>query len=441
MGKLFYSNLLLFIVLTSNSLQATPAIIPMPNKIQAKEGSFLYPKGFDLKIIRGDDVTKQIFKLLTDSVKNRKINVVPFSNTAISLNLLATSKNDTPTDAYTLSINPNNININANSNAGLFYGVQSLLQLLRADSTKNLSCMEISDSPVFAYRGMHLDVAHQFFDISIIKKYIDVMSALKLNQFIWQIAENTNWRIALKSHPSFTNKTSNYTTEQVKEIIKYAQDRFINVIPAIRFSTPITDTTYNNKALADEICNLFPSTFIQISSNNPTDSLSYFLKQKNKKIIAIDKKTNNKDILLSYKNSKTGWSDAKKGETVIMAPRQYCSLDYYQDWDDEKQAFEMTLLPLNVAYSFRPEGKIKDTATIKHIIGAQAFLYTTYIKNEAALNYQAFPRLLALAECFWTANQNKNFKDFEVRLKTLKNYFYKEIDLPKIDMVRIKPKQ
>ena len=82
-----------------------------------------------------------------------------------------------------------------------------------------------------------------------------------------------------------------------------------------------------------------------------------------------------------------------------MAAGQYCSLDYYQDWDDEKQAFEMTLLPLNVAYSFRPEGKIKDTATIKHKVHKR-FLHHLHKNRGLHWNYQAFPRLLALAECF-----------------------------------------
>lgn len=124
-----------------------------------------------------------------------------------------------------------------------------------------------------------------------------------------------------------------------------------------------------------------------------------------------------------------------------MSPRNLTSLDFYQDWDDEKKALYMSYLPLDKTYSFNPISKISDAKILAHIIGAQACVPTMYIKNARELEYLVFPRLMALAECMWTKKTNKKFGDFEKRLKRQRNYFYKEKDEPKIDMVRIKPKK
>jgi hexosaminidase len=435
---LFY----LFILLIPFNSIAGYSIIPMPNAIETKEGVFSYSNGFDIKITRGDDATKRIQKLLSDSVIAKKIPIVPYAKTTITLNLLApATAGDIFAENYTLSITPNAITITSKGNAGLYYGVQSLLQIFRNNSTKQISCAEIKDTPTYSFRGFQLDVVHHFFDISVVKKYLDIMSKLKMNQFHWQLTNNEKNSIILKNNITKTDTASSYTTEQAKDIVKYAQERFINVIPEIYFPYATSDSMLvKNKLLADEITAIFPGTFLQIGNAITDDSTLAYLQRKNKKVIGNDKLITANEILLSYKSEKNGLSAATKNTTVIMATRQYCSLDYYQDWVDEKMEFSMTLLPLSKAYSFNPAGKIKDSSVLKHILGGQACLFTTYIKNEDALDYQALPRMLALAECFWTTKSNKNFKDFEQRLKVLKDYFYKEKDIY-IDLVRIRPKK
>lgn len=431
---------LLFLLFFKLSLLAGLPLIPKPNTNQPKDGVFSYAKGFDIKVIRGDDATKRIQKQLTDFVKDRKIPVIQFAPAAVTLNLVQAGNSDLPTEGYTLSITPTSIAITSPGNAGLFYGVQSLMQLLYADTTKSIGCTEIKDVPAFSFRGMHLDVTHRFFSVVVIKRYLDAMAKLKLNQFHWQLTNAEKWSLEIKSNPSLTDKADFYSQEQVKEIVRYAQERFINVIPEINL--PATADSYlTNKQLIDEVCALFPGMYIQIGNSFCDDSTLTYLQQKKKKLIGYDKLITPTETVLSYKSSKTGLSLAGKGTDVIMATRQYCSLDYYQDWDDEKKSFSMTYLPLDKAYTFNPSGKIKDTATLKHILGGQACVFSDFIKNEEMLDYQVFPRLLALAECYWTSSNNKNFNDFEKRAKSLKNYFFKEKEQPKIDLVRIKPKK
>lgn len=160
---------------------------------------------------------------------------------------------------YTLTVNPQSIKISGNSPQAVFYGIQSLIQLLPVEknTSKSLSipALEIIDYPRFAYRGMHLDVSRHFFDIAFVKKYIDYLALHKLNNFHWHLTDDQGWRIEIKKHPKLTPigawrngtiiglfpGTGNdglkyggyYTQQEIKEVIKYAADRYINIIPEI----------------------------------------------------------------------------------------------------------------------------------------------------------------------------------------------------------------
>ena len=179
------------------------------------------------------------------------------SNNSIIFNYDDSIKND---EGYVLNISKNKIEINAKTSSGAFYGVQSLLQLLPI-STDNqqiaIQCIQINDAPRFVYRGMHLDVARHFYSVDFIKTYLDVMAMLKLNTFHWHLTDDQGWRIEIKKYPklqeiaAFRNETlighySNqphqfdgktyggfYTQEEIKEIVAYASERQITVIPEI----------------------------------------------------------------------------------------------------------------------------------------------------------------------------------------------------------------
>lgn len=164
-------------------------------------------------------------------------------------------------DEYNLEVKANDINIGGVSNEALFYGIQTLLQLLPpekpADGNINFEIpqLAIKDYPRFQYRGMHLDVGRHFFDVDFVKKYIDFLAYQKYNTFHWHLTEDQGWRIQIKKYPRLTSVggfrngtiighypgTGNddtreggfYTQDQIKEIVKYAKDRYITIIPEI----------------------------------------------------------------------------------------------------------------------------------------------------------------------------------------------------------------
>lgn len=427
---------LLFIILFfCVNIFAQINIIPKPNNIKINDGICSLKKGVNFKIIRGDEPTRNIQKQVNDFLSRRNIPIITSANTTVlSINLLQNKAGDTIiNDAYTLSITNNNIAIVSRTNAGLFYGLQSLYQLIESDTTNVVPCVEIKDEPAYAYRGFELDVCQHFFGVDVIKKYIDAISKLKMNQFILKLADEKAWRLEIKNNSKLLatdtendseNQYQFYKQDDIKQIIQFAKERFVNIIPEINFGQIITseDTTFQyKKNIIDEIFTLFPSKYLNVDESIfITQEVEDYLKASGKIIISKDDILFKNSIMLSFKNTKNGSTAASSGNDVIMAPHNLCSLDNYQDWDDSKLSKSMLFLPLDKIYKFDPIAKIKDSKTKAHIIGAQANVNTKFMTNEGKLIRQVYPRIFALAECFWTNNKNKkHYKDFSIRLEKI----------------------
>lgn len=445
MAKSLFTSIV-FLCLMNISGFAQVNIIPKPNEIKTAEGKCNYKKGISIKILRGDESTKLIQKHLTDFLSENKITVSNTATTVVSINLQQTKPTDSVNlEAYTLNITANNIAITSYGNAGLFYGLQSLFQLIKSDSNKILPCMEIKDQPAFGYRGFQLDASQQYFKSEVIKKYIDAIASLKINHFVWKLADEKNWRIEIKKYPDLykiedAEQIDYYTQDDMKQIVQYAAERFVTVIPEINFAliSETEDTTFQyKKNIVDEILALFPSKYFHV--NNPifvNDAVVDYLKANHKKIISQDLTLSENTILQSYKNANIGIGAANTGFPVIMSPKNLCSLDNYPNWDDSKLSKSMTFLPIDKVYAFDPIAKIKDAKTQQNILGAQANVDTKFLNNPAKLAYNIYPRIYALAECFWTKKSNKtSFKDFSKRLE---NIGYPGQITGKINMVKFK---
>ncbi len=159
-------------------------------------------------------------------------------------------------EGYFLNVNTQGIEIKAKTERGLFYGLQSLIQLLLNDS-KEIACVTVEDYPRYKYRGLHLDVGRHVFPVSFIKEYIDLLAHYKLNSFHWHLTEDQGWRIEIIKYPKLTsiggyreqsiigrlktppqifdgNKYGGfYTQEEVKEVVAYAASKYVTVIPEI----------------------------------------------------------------------------------------------------------------------------------------------------------------------------------------------------------------
>jgi hexosaminidase len=238
---------------TSNN---TISIIPIPNSVVIKEGNFtINNKTF---IYFNNKESKEIAELFKEfMLVNYNLDLIVGNKMQNSNCIQFISSIQDNKEAYELLVTEKNIIISG-ENAGLFYGYQSLIQLLPiAKQTTNLviPSVEIKDEPRFGYRGMHLDVSRHFFPIEYIKKYIDYIALHKMNTFHWHLTDDQGWRIEIKKYPKLTsvggfrngtivgrypgkgntNKHYGgfYTQVEVKEIVAYAAKRYITVIPEI----------------------------------------------------------------------------------------------------------------------------------------------------------------------------------------------------------------
>ncbi len=162
-----------------------------------------------------------------------------------------------PSGSYEIRVGKDNLVLAASDDAGKFYALQTLFQLFRHEGKDiSIPAVRIKDSPRFSYRGMHLDVSRHFQPVEFIKKFIDQMAQYKFNYFHWHLTDDQGWRIEIKKYPKLTEIGSKrpeshegpysttfkgdgrpvegfYTQEQIKEVVKYAKERYITVIPEI----------------------------------------------------------------------------------------------------------------------------------------------------------------------------------------------------------------
>ncbi len=229
-------------------------IVPIPASVKKLKGEFeLTNKTVIVADKQGEKVAEYFANKMSVPMGN-KLEVVSEApkNNCVILKIDANLK--TGYDAYNLKVSKDKVEISAATDKGLFYGIQTLLQLLppEVESSKKVdnvawlaSCVEINDHARFPYRGMHLDVCRHFVPVENIKKHLDMMAMLKLNKFHWHLTEDQGWRIEIKAFTKLTEIGSKrtecdgtihegfYTQEQVKEIVKYAADLMIDVIPEI----------------------------------------------------------------------------------------------------------------------------------------------------------------------------------------------------------------
>jgi len=232
-------------------------IIPQPSEQITNKGSFILNASTGINYDDAFKISAEFLKSYIEEGSNIKLK----ANNTISF-----IKDDTLADeGYSLEILPNTIEINAKTDQGAFYAVQSLRQLLPVEFENGsyseneiaIPCTSIKDAPEFTYRGMHLDVGRHMFSVDFIKKYIDALAMLKMNTFHWHLTEDQGWRIEIKKYPklqevaAFRNETlighysdqphqfdgktygGFYTQEEIKEVVAYAQNRFVTVIPEI----------------------------------------------------------------------------------------------------------------------------------------------------------------------------------------------------------------
>ena len=412
-------------------------------------------------------------------------------------------------EGYNLEITPENIIIKAKTAAGVFYAVQTIKQIVPVQAYETpidlkslaLPLLTINDAPHFGYRGFMLDCSRHFWDVETIKEMIDILALHKMNRFHWHLTEDQGWRIEIKKYPLLTQIGSNreqtttghnegldgipyggyYTQKQIKEVVKYAQERFITIVPDPWLGCEGEDGNYKTWAywgvskqiacagkestfkfwenVLTEVMDLFPGEYIHIGGDeaprdmwkecpdcqkrikennlkNEAELQSYvnnriekFLNDHGRKMIGWDEilegGVSKGATIMSWRGTEGGIAAAKAGNNAIMTPGSYCYLDYRQTTDRKDELDSNgSYVPLRKTYSFNPYDQLAKNEQ-KYIMGVQGNLWTEYVTTPMQLQYKTLPRLGAIAEIGWSNPDpaTKDVEEFIGRAKELARYY------------------
>lgn len=506
-------------------------IIPLPQEVVlTQEKPFLLNKNVSITYPEGNLLLKRNAEFLSGYIRQATGYTPPVKGLkdgetakhAINLGLDADIANK---EGYVLTTTSEGIQINGQTENGVFYGCQTLRKSIPAEAQGVdilLPAGSIKDEPRFTYRGMHLDVCRHFFPLEFIKEYIDLVALHNMNTFHWHLTDDQGWRIEIKKYPKLTEVGSKrnctvvgkarsgkydnipyggfYTQEQAKEIVKYAQERYITVIPEVDLPGHMlaalaaypdmgcTGGPYkvspdwgifedvlcigneqSMQFLEDvmaEITEIFPSKLVHIGGDEAprtrwakcpkcqarikaeglkTDKqhtaedrlqsycmtrIEKFLNSKGRQIIGWDEILEG-DVapnatVMSWRGTSGGIKAAQMGHDVIMTPNLYCYFDYLQTADSKDEPLGIGgYVPVEKVYSLDPTAALTEEQA-KHILGAQANLWTEYIATTEHAEYMILPRMAALAEVQWTQPEKKDYADFTQRLPRLIKFYQRD---------------
>lgn len=268
MNKFFKSAWILFLstyILACTNMHSKFAegnygIVPLPQEIRLTDGTpFVINSSTQIIYPEGNEHLKRTADFLSGYIKQatgRELLLTTEKPSANFISLATESTGGNP-EGYQLTASNNNITITAPSEAGVFYGIQTLRKAIPAqcgDIDISMPAVSITDYPRFKYRGVHLDVGRHYFAIDSIKQFIDILALSNVNNFHWHLTDDQGWRIEIKKYPKLTEIGSQrketvigrnsgeydgkpyggfYTQDEIREVVAYASDRFINIIPEI----------------------------------------------------------------------------------------------------------------------------------------------------------------------------------------------------------------
>jgi hexosaminidase len=499
-------------------------VIPLPNEISVqKKQPFVLDKHTIIVYTAGNVKLKKNAEFLAQYLKDITGCTYKTSSKSTGKKLIILSsglKNDNP-DAYRIVVKTNQIVITGATENGTFYGIQTLRKSIPVAKTEKVEfpTVIVNDAPCFAYRGMMLDVSRHFFTVDEVKTYIDMLALHNINNFHWHLTDDQGWRVEIKKYPGLTEIGSKrtetvighntgkydgipykgfYTQDQCREIIAYAADRCINIIPEIDMPGHMlgalaaypelgcTGGPYqvwrqwgvsedvlcagNDKTLKfiedvlSELVEIFPSKYIHIGGDEcPKSSWvkcpkcqarikslglvadgkhsaeerlqSYFigyaekvLNSKGRRIIGWDEILEGgiapNATVMSWRGMEGGIEAAKQKHDVIMTPNSHVYFDHYQTSDIESEPMAIGgYTPVKRVYGWEPMPSALNDEDKKHIIGAQANLWTEYVPTFKQAEYMVLPRMAALCEVQWTKPELKNYDDFLKRLPRLIDFY------------------
>ena len=398
--------------------------------------------------------------------------------------------NELGNEGYVINIENKQINIAAKSPAGFFNGIQTLLQAMpvkiKVGEKLNIATGVIRDFPEYNYRGIMLDVARHFFNVEEVKMFIDYLAAYKLNVLHLHLSDDQGWRIEIKSWPRLTEIGGStevgggvggfYTQQQYSEIVKYAQDRNITIIPEIDmpghtnaalasyaelncngkatelytgtevgFSTLCTSKEITYKFIDDvigELAALTPGPYIHIGGDEshvtPMEDYIPFVNRvqgivvsHGKKVIGWDEIANATPVegasVQFWDNVKNTTMGMEKGAKVLISPASKAYLDMKYDSTTTLGLKWAGYIEVDHGYQWDPT-ELVPGLTKEKILGVEAALWSETVSNIDEVEYMVFPRLPGYAEIGWTASNSRNWDEYKFRLASHASRF-KEMDI------------
>ena len=508
----------------AQSSDPTLAVIPRPVHMTRGGSAFVLTPG---TVIVTDRATRDIGYQLADCLApatgyHLPVRAAGGSAPTISLRL-DSSLARLGDEGYLLSVTSRQITIRARRPAGAFYAIETLRQLLPPDIfraapavgvTWTVPGVQIEDKPRFPWRGALLDVARHFMPKEFVKKYIDLIALYKLNRLHMHLTDDQGWRIEIKKYPLLTsvggwrrqtlvgrqNNDSTkwiydarrhggfYTQDDIREIVAYANARFVTVVPEIEMPghaqaaiaaypwlgntgqqlevlqhwgvnahilNPSDSAIHFMQDVLTEVLALFPSHYIHIGGDEAiknewqtspvaqarirqlgvhnenelqswlTAQMSQWLAARGRALVGWDEILEGgmeglapNAVVMSWRGIEGGIAAAQAGHDVVMTPTSNTYFDYYQSADTLAEPLAIGgLLPLDSVYVYEPIPPALDSVQARHVLGTQGQIWTEYDATPKDVEYQVFPRLVALAEVAWTSRDQKNVGDFHARLE------------------------
>ncbi|MEN8121205.1 MAG: beta-N-acetylhexosaminidase [Bacteroidota bacterium] len=461
------------------------SIIPKPVSVTASNSSFELEKGAKIYVSDSAEVFRigEYFAKILNTSTGFGISVEQINEEPEEGNIyLSISDKGLGEEGYELNVTEDHISLNADKPAGLIRAIQTLRQILPAkiessdvqSGSWRIATGTIKDYPDYSYRGAMLDVCRHFFSVDDVKRYIDLLAYYKMNVLHLHLSDDQGWRIEIKSWPNLTTHGGStqvgggeggfYTQEQYKEIVEYAQERYITIIPEIDMPghTNAALASYPELNCNDKATELYTGTEVGFSTLCIKKDITYkFVDDVVSELAAItpgpyihiggDEShvtamedyipfiNKVQDIVQSYNKIMIGWDEvahaklkansivqfwAKKenalkgvnqGAKVIMSPAVKAYLDMQYDSTTVLGLHWAAYIEVDSAYIWDP-ATFTEGITKENILGIEAPLWSETIVKMDDIEYMTFPRLPGLAEVGWTVSSERNWDEYKIRL-------------------------
>lgn len=468
---------------------ATAPLIPKPVKTTATHSAFGLDQNTVIFTSTSNSKYEAVGLFLAEKIKVKTgldiaVNTTNEEKSNTRFIYINQTENDSlhKPESYQLYIKKDSIFLNAKTAAGAFRGIQTLRQLIPEKSNDTLTdhplwlipTGKIMDEPKFEYRGAMLDVARHFFSVEEVKKYMDLLAYYKYNALHLHLSDDQGWRIEIRSWPKLTEiggakevgggAGGFFTQEDFKELVRYASDRHMTIIPEIDMpghtnaaslsypflngngkpiksytGTQVGFSTFDARkdtvyAFLDdvirEIAAISPGPYFHIGGDEShvTKKADYILfVEKVEKIVQkhgkraigwneiAQAKIDSSTVVQLWNEPHNAIKAIKIGSKIIMSPAEKTYVDMKYDSLSEYGLSWAGLIPVDVAYKWNPETYSEELPK-ESILGIEAPLWSETISNSAELEYLAFPRIIGLGELNWSPAEHCDWEDYRVRL-------------------------